>query len=118
MLLAMAAMLVLVGGARGSNAPCSEQEHRRMQERFTSCRSSHARAHHERGGDICQLLQQVVKGCGEVWQECHDPSEIRTLETMHVEAMVAQGPGLEDCPLYKQYRYIYFSRCISKLCDL
>jgi hypothetical protein len=78
-----------------------------MQERFTACRSR------QRGGgpeDICRQLELVVRGCGEAWLDCHTPHEIRALESMHVEAMVAQWVrdkvgGFEDCQLYKQYRY-------------
>ena len=101
--------LVVVGGAHG-HVHCTESEHRSMQERFTDCRSRY----HNRGGSdgICRLLEQVVRGCGEVWLQCHNPQEIRRLESMHVEAMVAQWTGgdrartrgLEDCTLYKQYR--------------
>ncbi len=90
-----------VGGAVG-HTPCSEAEHRSMQERFTACRGRH-----RDGGDSCHILNQVLRGCGKVWQECHTPQEIRTLESMHVEVMVAQwagDKGLDDCPLYKQYR--------------
>jgi hypothetical protein len=108
MLPTVAAILMLVGGAQGGHTPCTEQEHRRMQEQFTSCRSAHARGHHERGGDICQLLDQVVKGCGEVWQACHAHSEIRTLESMHVEAFREQWRAREaelvSCPLYRNIR--------------
>jgi hypothetical protein len=44
-------MLVLVVGGGMSHAPsCSEPAHRRMQERFTACRSVHARAYHENSG--------------------------------------------------------------------
>ncbi len=37
-------------------------------------------------GDICGLLEEVLRGCGQVWRECHAPHELRTLETMHLEA--------------------------------
>jgi hypothetical protein len=43
--------LVLVVGGGMAHAPsCSEPAHRRMQERFTTCRSAHARAYHESSG--------------------------------------------------------------------
>ncbi len=35
---------------------------------------------------MCQLVEDVLVGCGEVWQECHTPSDIRALETRHLEA--------------------------------
>jgi hypothetical protein len=51
MLQLFSCMLVLVVGGGMSHAPsCSEPAHRRMQERFTACRSAHARAYHENTG--------------------------------------------------------------------
>jgi hypothetical protein len=51
MLQLLSCMLVLVvGGGMGHAPSCSEPAHRRMQERFTACRSAHARAYHESGG--------------------------------------------------------------------
>jgi hypothetical protein len=92
--------LVLAGGE-----PCTEAEHRRMQERFTACRSSRQ----QRGGaDICAQLELVVRGCGEVWLDCHTPQEIRRLESMHVEHLREQWKEREEellsCPLYQQIR--------------
>jgi hypothetical protein len=44
-------MLVLVVSGGMAHAPsCSEPAHRRMQERFTACRSAHARDYHDNSG--------------------------------------------------------------------
>ena len=105
-------LVVSVGGAarsRHDHAPsCTAHAHRQMQERFTACRSVHARAYNDHGGDICALLEQVVRGCGEVWQECHAPHELRNLERAHLEAFREQWSNkqhqLLQCPLYKEIR--------------
>ena len=105
MLLMYLLMVWVVGGAVG-HAPCSEAEHRSMQERFTACRSRHQ--WDEGTADICHTLRQVLRGCGEVWQECHTSHEIQTLESMHVERIREQWKDREAelvrCPLFGEVR--------------
>jgi hypothetical protein len=88
-----------------ASPPCTEAEHRRMQERFTACRSR------QRGGgaaDICRQLELVVRGCGEAWLDCHTHQEIRRLESMHVEHFREQWKEREQellrCKLYQEIR--------------
>jgi hypothetical protein len=52
-------VVLLVGGGMSHAPSCSEPAHRRMQERFTACRSAHARAYHEssgKGGATSKML--------------------------------------------------------------
>jgi hypothetical protein len=65
-----------------------------------------------RGGDVCQLVEDVLVGCGEVWQECHTPSDIRALETRHLEA------GLTNALSFFKKIFVYFfhslQNCLRK----
>jgi hypothetical protein len=67
MLQLLSCVLVLVVGGGMSHAPsCSEPAHRRMQERFTACRSKHARAYHEnsgKGGAASKMLEFLLPFC-------------------------------------------------------
>ncbi len=53
-------LVLVVGGGMSHTPLCSEPAHRRMQERFTTCRSAHARAYHEssgKGGAVSKMLE-------------------------------------------------------------
>jgi hypothetical protein len=53
-------LVVVVGGGMAHAPSCSEPAHRRMQERFTACRSAHARAYHDnsgKGGATSKMLE-------------------------------------------------------------
>jgi hypothetical protein len=58
-----------VGGGMAHAPSCSEPAHRRMQERFTACRSKHARAYHENSvkGEGFLIYEENAQIFNQIW---------------------------------------------------
>jgi hypothetical protein len=66
-------LVLMVGGGMAHAPSCSEPAHRRMQERFTACRSVHARAYHEnsgKGGARRRIFSSFLPYFGICLQKC------------------------------------------------
>jgi len=102
-------LLVLVLGLTAVS-PCTEQEHREMQNQFSACRTNYSNQFHDSdGGDqsLCILLDQIINVCAQKWNQCHELREIENMKGMHTEAFIehwGSTTNIEQCQTVKNFR--------------
>ena len=56
----------------------------------------------------CELVDNVVNDCGDIWKECHTLEEVSEMKKRQVEALVERNRNavwlVEKCGSIKKYR--------------
>jgi len=89
--------------------PCTIVKTRQVQQEFSECSRRYGDEFHNSGdgGDVCQLLRNIVEECVQVFSQCHTAREIRRMQDLHIEALIGQYKqygDLDNCPVVKEYR--------------
>jgi len=89
--------------------PCTIVKTRQVQQEFSECSRRYGDEFHDSGdgGDVCQLLRNIVEECVQVFGQCHTAREIRRMQDLHIEALIDQYKqygDLDNCPVVKEYR--------------
>ena len=82
-----------------------------VQQEFSECSRRYGDEFHDSGdgGDVCQLLRNIVEECVQVFGQCHTAREIRRMQDLHIEALIDQYKqfgDLNNCPVVKEYRLV------------
>merc|ERR1712083_472113 len=57
------------------------------------------------GDALCQLISKTVGECGEIWERCHSPDEVRRLKDTQLEALMLQHSEVaqDNCQAVVEY---------------
>ncbi|XP_023344432.1 uncharacterized protein LOC111713723 [Eurytemora carolleeae] len=101
---------VVVAGVVG--IPCTQDQHTRMQEQFSDCRSNFTHQIHNdgkkgKGELLCTVLDGIVNICSKNWKQCHSQQEINSMKDMHTDAFLkhwGEDSSLDLCSIVKRFR--------------
>jgi len=96
-------LLIVVLGVVGARVArevggveCEEEGLQTMQSDFNNCAVELSyKFDSEREGDneedaLCNLISKTVDECGQIWERCHSPDEVRRLKDTQLEALMLQ----------------------------
>jgi len=113
----MQLLLVVLGvvGARvareAGGVECEESGLQTMQSDFNNCAVELSyKFEAEREGEneedaLCELISETVGECGQIWERCHSPDEVRRLKDTQLEALMLQHSEVnqEKCQVVVDY---------------
>jgi len=113
----MQLLLVVLGvvGARvareAGGVECEESGLQTMQADFNNCAVELSyKFEAEREGEneedaLCELISETVGECGQIWDRCHSPDEVRRLKDTQLEALMLQHSEVsqDKCKVVVEY---------------
>jgi len=99
--------------AREAGVECEEEGLQTMQADFNNCAVELSyKFEAEREGEneeeaLCQLISETVGECGQIWERCHSPEEVRRLKDTQLEALMLQHNEVsqDDCQVVVEYLF-------------
>ena len=99
-----------------SNMRCDLKIRNKISEKFRNCtghyKNEYKKQMLEKEANIeistCELVDNVVNDCGDIWKECHTLEEVREIKNRQVKALVEKNRNamglMEKCGSIKKYR--------------
>jgi len=98
---------------------CNDSHQKLMNDDFHLCVTEYTQDYYAyRGSEnpeefheqTCKLLANTVDDCGKIWELCYNPSEVRSIKDMHIQARIGQFQDNSDeidvnkCLIVKEYQ--------------
>jgi len=98
-----------------SSASCSIQQTRKVQSEFTKCSQKFSDTFYSHedtattGSEehVCELLDNIVNKCVELFSACHNTRDLRRMKDLHIEELLKQYSEFGDltkCKVVREYR--------------
>jgi len=96
---------------------CNDIQQKEMTDDFQQCLNEFTKEYYEQKAEnpeksqenTCNLLVETVTNCGEIWNRCYSPDEVRNIKDMHIQARIGQFQNNIDeievvkCSVVKEY---------------
>ena len=104
-----------------SQKRCDMKLLKKMSDKFHNCTHYYKKIYQNniltKGANIevitCELVDNVVNDCSEIWRECHSVEEVKQIKIMQVEALVEKNRNVFDmiqfCSSIQTYRSLFYS---------
>ena len=77
---------------------CNDIQQTEMTDDFQQCLNEFTKEYYEQKAEnpeksqenTCNLLVETVTNCGEIWNRCYSPDEVRNIKDMHIQARIGQ----------------------------
>ena len=107
-------LLVVILVPKNVMAVCDKIQEEEMQEKFSNCTTKYNKDYRmtvEEGVDdikavTCDLMNNMITVCGDIWRFCHDPEEVHGMRMMFVEHLITRNPNsnIEQCESINKFR--------------
>ena len=95
-------------------AVCDKIQEEEMQEKFSNCTTKYNKDYIMKVEDgvedikaaTCDLMENMVTVCGDIWRSCHGLEEVHGMKMMFVEHLVTRNPNsnIEECESINKFR--------------